>query len=123
MEEWRARSSISPACCSSAIAGALWGSSLWLLFVAGGGILAELVALQWQPVGAGNSVCTFSLAGAICAVSLIRPDRLATRISCGATLGAYAALLAARDIHGLAAGFGVTIGFVLRNSARALTRE
>ena len=100
------------------VAEALWGSWLWTLFVVGGGMVGELVALHWQPIGAGNSVCTFSLAGSICAVTLTRPSNLAARISRVAALGAYAALLAERDIHGLPALFGVAIGFLLRNSAR-----
>jgi hypothetical protein len=37
----------------------------WLLVAIAGALVAECFALRWQPVGAGNSVATCSLAGSL----------------------------------------------------------
>jgi rhomboid protease GluP len=74
---------------------------LVLFFV--GGIAAEVIALSWQPVGAGNSVANFSVAGGLAiaaftggAPTASRPPALLSLVVCGV----LAALL---DIHGAAA--------------------
>lgn len=70
---------------------------------------AQLLALMWQPTGAGNSILNCGLAGAICAVALM------DRRSCQAfapTIAAsvcFALLLVARDIHGVAAAAGALV--------------
>ena len=38
----------------------------WLAIYFLGGVTAEVLALAWQPHGAGNSVACFALAGALC---------------------------------------------------------
>jgi membrane associated rhomboid family serine protease len=43
------------------VAEELWGSQKWLLLFFGGGILSQIVAFAWQPVGAGNSVQLYSV--------------------------------------------------------------
>src|SRR6185437_12174517 len=43
----------------------LLGSTRWIVLYLIGGIVGELAGMWWQPVGAGNSVATFGLVGAI----------------------------------------------------------
>jgi hypothetical protein len=82
------------------------------------GVLAQLPALAWDPVGAGNSLGNFGLAGSIALVALVaRP----TSAVAGAALLAFAAgiaLLAARDIHGAAFALGAAAGLVPRGRSR-----
>ena len=54
------------------IAERLWGARRLLLTFFLGGVLSELVALSWQPIGAGNSVANFSLAGSVCLACIIQ---------------------------------------------------
>jgi len=74
---------------------------LVLFFV--GGIAAEVIALWWQPVGAGNSVANFSVAGGLAIAAFTggapkasRPPAVLSLVGCGV-------LAALRDIHGAAA--------------------
>jgi rhomboid protease GluP len=91
----------------------LWGTRRWVVIVVVGGILSEVVALAWQPIGAGNSVANFSLAGAVCVRCLTRrPSRTALGTACLA-LGSCAGLLLRRDIHGAAALIGAMTGLAL----------
>ena len=47
------------------VAERLWGSRRWLIIFFAGGLLSQLIAFAWQPVGAGNSVANFSLAAGV----------------------------------------------------------
>jgi len=70
------------------------------------GISAELVALSWQPVGAGNSVAVFGLAGAVVATAWQRTGHPAASML-ALFSGVVAALLACvHDIHGAAFAVG-----------------
>jgi membrane associated rhomboid family serine protease len=85
----------------------------WLAVYFLGGILAEFIALAWQPHGAGSSIACLALAGALCGDW--RKGRWRWwRAGVGLT-GAVAAslLLLERDIHGIGFFAGLTIGFVL----------
>lgn len=66
------------------VAEELWGSQKWLILFFGGGILSQVVAFGWQPVGAGTSVANFSLAGGtavLCLASDVpRPGNDARRV-------------------------------------------
>jgi rhomboid protease GluP len=41
------------------------GAARWTVIYLIGGIVGEIVGLRWQPVGAGNSVASFGLGGAL----------------------------------------------------------
>jgi membrane associated rhomboid family serine protease len=95
----------------------LWGSRRWLLIFVAGAVVSELIALAWQPIGAGNSVANFSLAGAVAVRCVLDRRSLAVRIAAAVTLAAGIALLALRDIHGAAtlAGAAIALVFVARD--------
>lgn len=89
----------------------LWAPRQWWLLAITGGILANFVGLSWQPVGAGNSIAVFALAGGIAVVPV-------TGSPLGRALSLLSAVLAvvlvgARDIHGAAAIFGAALASYL----------
>lgn len=96
-----------------AVAEFLWGARRWLLIFFAGGLAANLVALAWQPVGAGNSIATMSLAGSICVYCLRRHAARPEALIAAAALGAGAALVLLRDIHGAAMLAGAVLGLLL----------
>lgn len=84
----------------------LSGGRTALVFV-GVGVLAQLPALVWQPVGAGNSVANFGLAGAVALLVLLdlrRPG--AVTVAAALTLLAGVGLTAVADVHGPAVLLG-----------------
>jgi membrane associated rhomboid family serine protease len=99
-----------------------WGSLPVLLIFFSGGIVGEIAGFAWQPIGAGNSVANFALAGSILvAVLLRRPDKRVLIIAL-AVLSTYVLLLPLHDIHGVAAAAGVflalMLGFVIHGKSR-----
>jgi membrane associated rhomboid family serine protease len=94
------------------VAERLWGRRRWLVIFFVGGILSEVVATAWRPIGAGNSVANFSLAGAV-TVLCIRRSPTSVFLAALIALAGGAALLLRRDIHGAATMFGAIIGLVL----------
>lgn len=97
------------------IAERLLGARRWLVVFFLGAILSEGVALWWQPVGAGNSVANFSLAGASCVLCARSGGPSARFIPLWVALGGFAALLMLRDIHGAAAVFGGLVALLFRS--------
>lgn len=101
----------------------LWGSLAVLLIFFIGGIAGEIAGFAWQPMGAGNSVANFALAGGILVACLIsRPGKLVLFITI-LVLGIYILLIGLHDIHGIAAAIGVILSLVLgflfqRNSGK-----
>jgi membrane associated rhomboid family serine protease len=91
----------------------LWGTRRWLLIFFVGAICSEVAALAWQPIGAGNSVANFSLAGAVAVLCVLARPSLAVRLTAAVTLAAGAALIVLRDIHGAATLAGAVIALVL----------
>jgi membrane associated rhomboid family serine protease len=90
-----------------------WGSLPVLLIFFVGGIAGEIAGFAWQPLGAGNSVANFALAGSILALLLLRrPDKLVLFISL-AVLSILILLIGLHDIHGVAGSAGVCLGLVL----------
>jgi len=90
-----------------------FGPVRWLVLYFGGGMIVEWLALAWQPHGAGNSIACFALAGAM-VFDATRERR--TPLQAGLALGGLSAgiaLLAIRDIHGLAYATGVIIAAIL----------
>lgn len=96
-----------------AVAERLLGRVQWVVVALVALALTQAVALSWQPVGAGNSILTFGLAGAVCASCLVR--RMGGRVMLSAAVATvcFAVLLFVRDIHGVAGGTGmaVALGF------------
>lgn len=88
------------------------GRALWLTAYVVGGLLAEGVALFWQPVGAGNSVAVFSLTGALFVQAILcRPTPLARGLA-GVGMAGGLPLLFWRDIHGAALLIGAFLALV-----------
>ncbi len=74
---------------------------------------AQAAALWWQPVGAGNSILNFGLAGAVCARGWLGGRRrrlLAPAVTASLCFGF---LLAGHDIHGVAAISGALVAAAL----------
>jgi membrane associated rhomboid family serine protease len=95
------------------IAEQLWSRGRWLTLYFGTGILVGVAALAWQPVGAGNSIALFGLAGGIIVHAAPRLRR--KREAACVVLSALCALilLTGRDIHGLAFCVGAAFSAVL----------
>ena len=89
-----------------------WGTARWLMTYLGGGIVAEFLALAWQPHGAGNSVACFALAGGLTTYFVQRHPLPLQIVVRAVGLAAGAALIATRDIHGLAYGVGAIFGIL-----------
>ena len=100
------------------IAERLWGSQRWLIIFFTGGILSELIAFAWQPVGAGNSVANFSLAASLAVWCLTLNPSRPVRIAALLALGAGVLLLLFQDIHGIAMLLGAAIALILIWSGR-----
>jgi membrane associated rhomboid family serine protease len=90
-----------------------WGARRWLAIFFLGGLASEVVALGWRPIGAGNSVANFSLAGSVVVTSLARV-RGAARVAALSAAAACLWLLILHDIHGAAAFVGALLGVCLR---------
>jgi membrane associated rhomboid family serine protease len=90
-----------------------WGSLMLLLIFFLGGVVGEIAGFAWQPVGAGNSVANFALAGSILTACLLRrPNRLVLSMTLLA-LSSYIVLIVLHDIHGPAAIAGMFLALVL----------
>ncbi len=88
----------------------VWSRSDWLMIGIAGALIGELLGLRWEPVGAGNSVVTCSLAGSLLVARPLRkrssPSKLMTTIAMALCL----LLVAQTDIHGAAALTGILVG-------------
>jgi rhomboid protease GluP len=84
----------------------------WLAIHVGGGLIAECVALSWQPVGAGNSVAVCALAGALL-VTRPAAGLDGRQIICRIVAAAAALiLLSTENIHGVGALAGTALGVI-----------
>jgi membrane associated rhomboid family serine protease len=92
------------------VAEQIWGHRRWLIIFFGGGLLSETIAMRWQPIGGGNSVANFSLAGAILVMCVRRRTTTGVFLTAAAALVAGVVLALARDIHGAATLFGASAG-------------
>lgn len=90
----------------------VWRPLLWLVVYFGGGLLTEIAALWWQPVGAGNSVACFALAGSLFALAVTARGRGPLRLLGGAGFAAAVVLMARQDIHGIAIAIGGAAGLI-----------
>lgn len=95
------------------VAERLWGSRRMIAIFFVGGLISEVVAFAWQPIGAGNSVGNFSLAASVAVTCLARQAGRITRVIALLALSSDAVLVVLRDIHGAAALAGAILGFTL----------
>lgn len=89
------------------------GRTRWVLVAMASVIAAQWVALAWQPLGAGNSIVNFGLAGAVCATCLLDRSARRTHLPAIAASACFVLLLAGHDIHGVAALAGALATFAL----------
>ena len=85
-----------------------WDRRLWLACYFGVGLAIEVLALGWQPSGAGNSIAVFGLAGSL--LALTRDRKPALYIPRAIGVAAAVMLAWQRDIHGAAALLGAFLG-------------
>ena len=90
----------------------LWGSLPVLLIFFIGGMIGEIAGFAWQPVGAGNSVANFALAGSILVACLLHKPGKPVLIFLLATMSVYLLLIGIQDIHGVAAAAGMLVALV-----------
>jgi len=91
----------------------MWKRSHWLLIYFGTGLIAECVALSWQPIGAGNSIAVFGLAASALSYTLFK--KVSGRASVFADIAAFAALglVLLGDIHGAAYFIGAVVSLLI----------
>jgi rhomboid protease GluP len=99
------------------VAETAWTRRGWLVIYLIGGLAGEVVALAWKPLGAGNSVAVFGLAGSLLAVGARRGGMPVGPLSIGGLVLAAAAAWF-HDIHGAAALIGAACGWLLRSWER-----
>lgn len=95
------------------VAERLLGRAHWLAVALLGVLAAQFVALSWQPLGGGNSILDFALAGAVCAASVSGGSKRPGRLPAMGAFASFALQLFMRDIHGVAATTGALVEFVL----------
>lgn len=96
----------------------LWDRRAWLILYFGTGLAAECIALAWKPIGAGNSIACFGLAGGILAFGRLGESPRIVTVLRVVGLAAGAALAVMRDIHGAALLIGGVIGLLLFRMGR-----
>jgi membrane associated rhomboid family serine protease len=93
------------------IAEQLWRNWEMLLLFFIGGIVGEIIAFAWQPIGAGNSVGNFSLAASIVVMVLMKSSQRPIKVMSLLAISAYIVLLVVQDIHGAASITGMLLAF------------
>lgn len=96
------------------------GPMRWAVSYFAGGVVTEVLALAWQPQGAGNSIACFALAGSLVVTCLIRTRDWRAAVVAGLGLMGMAALLALHDIHGIGYLVGALLGAILAWRDRCL---
>jgi membrane associated rhomboid family serine protease len=101
-----------------AVAEQVWGRGSVLILFFGGGLIGEVAGLAWQPVGAGNSVANFSLAGGMAVACLMQRSSKSVQLAALLTLVAAGVLVALKDIHGPATFAGAFLALLLSRLQR-----
>jgi membrane associated rhomboid family serine protease len=98
----------------------VFGRWRWLVLYFGCGLFGQLMSYLWlNPVGAGNSMCTVGLIGALAAVAMVAPRRYHVVLPLQLRLATYAVPVLAvvdtalHDNHGLPCLLGIALGFLL----------
>ena len=94
----------------------MWRRRDWLFIYFGTGLAIELLALWWQPAGAGNSIANFGLVGALLMPPARRDRQIVLLLVQIVGLGAGVALALSHDIHGAALLLGAGLGRILSRS-------
>ena len=95
-----------------AVAEQFWDSrQIFALFFVGG-ILAQVIAFAWQPIGAGNSVANFNLAAGIAVSCILRRPPRPIQFLALLPFVIYLVLIALRDIHGPAGMIGAVLALI-----------
>ncbi|MEJ2061584.1 MAG: rhomboid family intramembrane serine protease, partial [Gammaproteobacteria bacterium] len=94
------------------LAESLLGRQLWAAVAGISVILTQIVALSWQPIGAGNSILDFGLAGAVCATCLMSRSVRQALIPAVGACTCFVLLVFMRDIHGVAGVIGALAALV-----------
>jgi rhomboid protease GluP len=92
----------------------------WIVLYLTAGIVGELVGLDWQPHGAGNSVAILGLAGALVVDALRRRDPALLALGYATVV---LVTLMADDIGGLAGGVIVVLVYIAASASFAATRQ
>ncbi len=95
-----------------------WDNRKMLIVFFAGGIVAELVGLAWQPIGAGNSGANFGLAGSLVMLCLVRRAPRVVQVAALLALGADIILVSLQNVHGPAALAGAVLALVLSRSSK-----
>jgi rhomboid protease GluP len=82
-------------------------------------MVTEILALAWQPLGAGNSVAVYGLAGALTVLDPPRTAGLVQLCFRFVAAGAGAGLLIMHDIHGIGFCAGAIIAAILVQARHA----
>jgi hypothetical protein len=94
----------------------VWPRPIWAALYFGIGLAVECLGLVWQPIGAGNSIAVFGLAGSLL-MTVWGKGRAGIVLMMVAQLAIW--LLCIRhDVHGAAALIGLVTGFLLVRRAR-----
>jgi rhomboid protease GluP len=88
----------------------------WLAIGFAGALIAECAALRWQPVGAGNSVFTCSLAGSLITSGRFSQAPTSSKILRAAAVLVAVLLITAHDLHGIAGVAGIVLGRLIHNA-------
>ncbi len=95
------------------VAERIWGRWRVLALFFATGILSEVVALAWQPIGAGNSIGNFGLASGVLLCCLLCATAIPPRALAALGIASGLGLLVMRDIHGAALTIGLCLSAVL----------
>jgi len=92
----------------------IYGPRWWLLFYFVSGVVGEIIALGWQPRGAGASLAGCGVLGALMLWLVLTRHRLPLRSRIGgvAVLGGGVVLSALREIHGPPILMGVCLAMI-----------
>jgi rhomboid protease GluP len=85
----------------------------WLLISMVGALIAACVALRWQPIGAGNSIATCSLAGSLVTLRPLSAMPRRSKVLRVIATAICIVLLAVGDVHGVAGMAGILLGSVV----------
>jgi len=94
----------------------VWPRWIWLVLYFGIGLAVECLSLVWQPMGAGNSIAVFGLAGSLLATIWDKGRAGIVLMSVGQL--AIWVLCFRDDIHGAAALLGLIAGTILSRRTR-----
>lgn len=89
-----------------------WKRRQWIVIFILGGIIANYIALFWQPIGAGNSIANFSIIGSLIIFSYIKGKHLLIKILDSIAFFCTVILLMSQNIHGAAIMIGIFFGLL-----------